>query len=252
MSKANLLDIITITKDDFEGVLQTIQSTKSLRTVYNVRQIIIDSSCEATQNKLNNFLKKEKNIEYFRQEPVGISAAFNFGLAQSKSKWVWFLNGKDEVKQEIDFEKIIYIIEKSSAESIIFQIERMGSKIVGAHPPIWSRWPPLSLWIPHPSTIVKRSLFEKYGDFDKKYKIAMDFDIWYRFFSNNVSVDVISIPLTLYDEEGISSLQSKDSAKEVSQILQKNFFKMIRLWLKEAWLIIKAFIIFYRMKSGKL
>lgn len=252
MKEENLLNIITITKDDFEGVVQTIKSTYNLRTFHNIKQIIIDSSDKITQNKLNNFLKKEKNIEHIRQEPSGISAAFNLGLDISKSKWIWFLNGKDELKQEIEFEKIIYILEKSSAESIIFQIERMNSKIVDRHPPIWSMWPPVSLWIPQPATIVKRSLFERYGEFDKNYKIAMDGDVWFRFFSNDVNVDVISIPLTLYDEEGISSTQSKDSAKEVYKILRKNIFKMIKLWLNEALLIIKAFIIFYKIKNGKL
>ena len=95
-------------------------------------------------------------------------------------------------------------------------------------------------------------VYERYGEFDKKYKIAMDGDVWFRFFSNDVNVDVISIPLTLYDEEGISSIQSKDSAKEVYKILRKNIFKMIKLWLNEALLIIKAFIIFYKIKNGKL
>jgi len=252
MYKKNLLDIITITKDDFEGVVQTIKSTKSLRCIHNVKQIIIDSSCAATQNKLTNFIKKEENVEYFQQKPVGISAAFNLGLSKSTSKWIWFLNGRDEVKQKIEFETIIHLIERTSAESIIFQIEHMDTKIVGQHPPVWSMWPPVSLWIPHPAILIKRSLFEKYGIFDANYKIAMDTDLWFRFFANNVKVDVISIPLTLYDEKGISSTRSRESAREVSKIFRKNIFKMIKLLLKQILIVIKAFVIFNKIERGKL
>lgn len=244
----NHLDIITITKDDLDGISNTIKSTEILRTIHGVRQIIVDSSNLDVQEKIKEVLVHEKNIEYVWQKPAGIASAFNTGLDLSQSEWVWFLNGGDQAHPALEPDKLLYILEQSKAEAIIFEFEFMQSLTKYKIPPLWAVWPPVFYWIPHPSTIIRRDLFKRFGQFKEKYKIAMDGEIWFRFFSKNVIVNMLSIPIALYDESGISSTQEKKKAREGEQIIRANIWMLVRIWLVNGIKIFAAWL--YYLKTS--
>ena len=230
-----IIDIITVTKDDLEGVTATIKSTRRLRARHQIRQIIIDSSKKGTSEKIRRLISSEQNIEYIWQEPSGIAAAFNLGLRLSKAQWVWFLNGMDEVHHSVDPDKLLYIVRESRANAIIFEIELMQSSIRVSHPPIWNLWPPLCPnWIPHAATLLRRKLFDQYGLFNEEYQIAMDGELWLRFFSNRVTVDMISIPIALFDEGGIANTQIRENLKEVRKIIRSHFWALLKHHLRTA------------------
>lgn len=247
----NMLDIVTVTKDDINGVAATVRSTRVLRSHSDVRQLIVDSSNEDIRTDIQQLIKNERNIDYLWQEPTGIAHAFNSGLRMSTSEWVWFLNGGDEVHQDVDPQNLLYILKGSKADAIIFEIERRQSQKRSKHPPLWSLWPPVFYWIPHPATIVRRQLFETYGTFNEKYKIAMDGEIWFRFFSKDVVVDMLSLPIALYDECGTSNTQRRHTAKEGVQIILSNLWMLLKMWLISGIKIFAALISFQKeSKSG--
>ncbi len=115
-----------------------------------------------------------------------------------------------------------------------------GMKNIPKHPPMWAMWPPLNAWIPHPATFSRRSLYDKFGNFDESFEISMDFEFWLRCFSKQVTVDTVSIPLTIYDRYGISSTQSEKTAHEAIRAIKKHFWIIIQLWINNGKLIFKA------------
>lgn len=237
------LNIITITKDDLDGVVATVKSTKVLRDKSDVRQIVVDSSADPVSGKLHEGLAGEQNVEYFWQKPCGIAAAFNKGVEALDSEWVWFLNGKDEVHPELDSKLLLQILNSSRADVVIFQIEYLDSKVPPRRrPPLWSLWPPMyPNWVPHPATFIRTRLFEQYGVFDTDFKIAMDADWWMRVFSKNVTVDMISIPVTLYDLNGVSATNYVQTDKEARRIIRKNFGMLVNKWLNRGVHLIRAY-----------
>jgi glycosyltransferase involved in cell wall biosynthesis len=235
-----LLDIITITKDDLNGVLSTIESTRPLLKFPGVRQLIIDGSSPEGRSCVEELARGEKHVEYTWREPTGISAAFNHGLDQSAAEWVWFLNGGDTLHPCIDSSTLYNILSTSNAEAIIFQIETKQSHTRYQHPPMWEIWPPVGSWIPHPATIVKRQLFTRYGYFSEQYRIAMDYEMWLRLFSNYVIVDLISMPIVLYDEAGVSSTRRKESIKEAKRILLSKAWMLVKRWLNNGRMIYRV------------
>ncbi len=243
-----IIDIITVTKDDFEGVSSTIKSTRELRINNSIRQLIVDSSIKKTQENIKKAIIDEPNIDYTWQEPLGTAAAFNHGLKLSNAEWIWFLNGRDEVHPDVEPDKLIYIIKKNSADIVIFQMELMQSGTICGHPPMWAMWPPVNSWVPHPSTIIRYDVFKRYGFFHEKYKTSMDFEIWLRFFSQPIIVDTISIPIALYDETGISSTQISHSAIEAKEILRNKFFMLAKKWVSNGKMIYNS-IQHYRKTS---
>ena len=235
-----ILNIITITKNDLEGLLSTIESTKKLRIKHNIHQIIVDSSTVEAQTKIKEFIINEHNISYVWQEPSGISSAFNLGLSLSKSEWIWFLNGGDQVHPEIDTAHFLYIIEQSKADAIIFDFELMPSGIKPSHPPLWLLWPPLSAWIPHLSTLTRRGLYDMYGKFNESYQIAMDFEFWLRCFSKHVLVDMLSIPIAKFDTNGRSYTNSTQTSQEAVSIIKKHLRNIFKIWFMNGVFIIKT------------
>ena len=210
----DILNIITITKDDFDGLKSTISSTKCFRDKYGVRQIIVESSLLETQKRIKALITDEKDVTYIWIEPSGISSAFNLGLSLSKSEWIWFLNGGGLIHSNLDAEKLIYILKESNSDAIVFQMEFMSSHIRYNHPPLWKFWPPIyPNWIPHPAALLRGNLFEKFGSFNSNFKIAMDGEVWIKFFSKDPEVDLISLPRVLFDEKGISNTQTKTTEK---------------------------------------
>ena len=246
-----MLEIITVTKNDKDGFIKTINSTRFLRENFNISHIIVDGSDKGIRNEIKTMSRNEKNILYYWQNPIGISAAFNYGLKFVKSKWIWFLNGGDVINQNIDLNNFLNILNNSTADAIIFQIQYMQSGEILNHPPLWSLWPPILSWIPHPATVVKMDLFKKYGNFDKSLKIAMDYELWLRFFINNVIVDLISIPIVNFDQNGLAFALNYKTKAEVRHILRKYFWQILKKWFWQLRIIAKAFIInslFFRNK----
>ncbi len=235
-----LLDIITISKDDPEGVRQTIESVRPLLKLPGVRQYIIDGSGPQAKSRIEEIVRGEDNVTYAWQEPSGISSAFNQGLELSNADWVWFLNGGDTFHPLMDCGTLLNILRISSAEAIIFQIETRQSRTRYQHPPMWEIWPPVGSWIPHPATIVKRRLFERYGYFSERYRIAMDYEMWLRLFSNYVIVDLISMPIVLYDEAGVSSTRRKESMDEAKRIILSKAWMLVRRWLNNGRMVYRV------------
>jgi glycosyltransferase involved in cell wall biosynthesis len=220
-TKFKMISIISITKNDISGIKRTINSTRKLRDELNVQHLIIDSSNEAIAKEIQQYITGEHKLEYTWENPSGISNAFNTGLQKVKNEWVWFLNGGDMIHPQFSQNLLRDLITHTQADFVIFQIEYSDSRVVRSFPPIWLQWPPLSCWIPHPSVISRKSAFETYGNFNKNYKLVMDYDFWLRSFSKNAKIDLISIPLVMFDQNGVSSQQEKKVAREV---LKSTFF----------------------------
>lgn len=223
----NCLNIITICKDDIDGLTATVNSTHSLRNGYNVRQTVVFSSSGDGDATIDYLADNNSNLSIHYQAPAGIAAAFNYGLSQASSDWVWFLNSKDEVHPSLDPEFLMKIISGTKADVILFEIEYLQSARGIRHPPLSELWPPMN-WIPHPSAIIRRDLFDRHGYFDSSYEIAMDSDFWVRLFTGNVVADLISIPVVRYDQTGISSREFARSRQEDARIVRNNLFKIVR------------------------
>jgi glycosyltransferase involved in cell wall biosynthesis len=234
-----LLNIITVTKDDFDGLKRTIESTDKLRETDRIMQIVVDSS-SVSKEKIESFLKGKKNLKYLWQKPSGISAAFNLGLRNSLSEWVWFLNGGDELHEDLDPALFLNILIKNDSDAIIFQVNNVQSNKIYRHPELWAVWPPVLSWIPHPSTVTRRFLYDRFGYFDESYRIAMDYEFWIRCFAGNVVVDLVSMPVSKFDQSGISSGDNKLIKAEVRRIIRRYFWLLMKKWFGHGLIIAKS------------
>jgi len=174
MSK--ILTIITIVKDDFYGFEKTFNSI-SLELIPEVEFLIVDSS---QNTEIKNFLTHSRinDFSYFFQEPKGIYPAMNFGLNQSRGKWIWFLNAGDTKYQSTTLPEIIQLLESSEKLSaVIFSVNHVVSENL-----VWSKTVPMINLISgsqvidcnHQGFIARKSAILESGGFDTTFKYAAD------------------------------------------------------------------------------
>lgn len=220
-----LLTIITITKDDPAGLARTLASTAGWRAEAWVEQIVVDGSTVAVR-------LDERRVRVLEQKSKGIAGAFNEGLASARGEWIWFVNGGDEIDPRLQAEWLHGLLDRTMAGVVIGGTTFPGATAPRPPPPPKWQWPPFVPWIPHPSTLVRRSLFARHGGFDPGLAIAMDFEWWLRALSGDVVIDQVSLPFAVFAPGGVSLREEmcERTRSETSTAVWRHRGALLRSW----------------------
>jgi len=232
-----ILSIVTITKNDPAGLAQTLASTAAWLMDPTVEQIVIDAS--APPAVVNN-----PAVRVIRQRSHGIATAFNEGLQAAKGEWVWFLNGGDRVDVRLTPEFLLALLRSSKADVIIGGMRYEEEAEPKPHLSPNMQWPPFKAWIPHPSTVVRRRLFERFGMFDATYSIVMDYEWWLRALSADVPVDVLSVPFAVFARGGISQQIEfrKKLVREQGDVIRRYQLRLWRAWILSGCRLLRVWL----------
>lgn len=165
-----VISIITITYNDYDGLKKTLSSIPDNNFIESV---IINGGSD---NKSLEYLSSHHG-KVINEEDEGIADAFNKGIKYSSGNAIMFLNGGDELINTTYLKDAEEILRKNSKidfiHSNLLVTNQTGLELF-MKPPFCN----LGRGLPylHPTMIVKKSVFDQIGFFNKKYKIAMDFD----------------------------------------------------------------------------
>ena len=173
------LSIITISYNAVEEIERTLASVYS-QTFKDFEHIIIDgSSNDGTVDIINQYV--QKNTIFVSEKDSGIYNAMNKGILLSRGEYLLFLNAGDvligeNILKEISeylqhYEIIVYKCNYMNNLGKIVRVLGKGLKLP-YHLEIGS--------LPHPSTFIKRSVFEEYGLYDESFVISGDYDFFSR------------------------------------------------------------------------
>lgn len=178
-----LVSVITIVFNGEKYLEKTIQSVLN-QTYENIEYIIIDGgSNDAT---LDIIKKHEDKIAYWISEPDrGISDAFNKGLARAHGEIIAFLNSGDYYPSPNVIERVIEEFNKDRTVHIVYGKVRLVSPdteetlaIKGSRFDV-NRMKRCMI-MPHPTIFASRKVYSSTGKFNPDYKIAMDYDYFFR------------------------------------------------------------------------
>jgi glycosyltransferase involved in cell wall biosynthesis len=146
--------------------------------------VIDDGSTDNTFELLKPYID-DKKLTYLKTENRGVSAARNFGVQNSISKWIAFLDSDDEwlphkLTAQVEFiQQNPQIPLVHGEETWIRKGKRVNPKNIhkkfGGR--IFERCLPLCLISPS-ATILKRELLTEVGGFDEDYVVCEDYDLW--------------------------------------------------------------------------
>jgi len=246
------ISIITVCYNSFESIRSTIESTL-LQNYTDIEYIIIDGG--STDGTIDVIKEYQDKVSIFLSEPDnGIYDALNKGIVQASGDIIAILHSDDKFCDEYVVSDMMRHIEKTKAElcfSDMVIVDNSSGRVLRyyrAH--FFQKWMFRIGWMPpHPTCFINKSLFDEFGLYSTKYKIAGDFDLLVRFFySRKIRwsyLDRISIKMSAGGASN-SGWQSKRLIfNEISLSLQSNgvwslpIFQSIRYLIRLMEIIIK-------------
>lgn len=210
------LTIITVNKNNKDGLKKTIQSVLS-QSFVNFEYIIVDgASTDGSVEVISRYLEKEQKIStnWISEQDGGVYEAMNKGIKMARGIYLLFLNSGDYL---IDKNVIGRVFTTEHVADILFARCRVSNK----GQVIWtSNIMPETItlgtlyWtgIMHQSTFIKRSLITKLGMYDESFKWLADIQFWYTsLILHDATTEAIDIITSDYNTDGISSTSQKNS-----------------------------------------
>jgi len=188
------ISIITATYNNESTITNTIESV-NYQTIRPYEHIIIDGkSKDETLKKLQPY----PHLKIISEPDKGLYDALNKGINLAQGEIIGFLHGDDFYADEHVLELVQKTFEQSDCEAVYGNLQYVladnTSKII-------RKWDAgqyhrkkikRGCMPPHPTLFLKKSVYEKYGNFDLSYSIASDYELMMRFlWKNNISISYI-------------------------------------------------------------
>jgi glycosyltransferase involved in cell wall biosynthesis len=193
------ISVITVCFNSAKTIEDTIQSVLS-QDYPNVEYIIVDGgSKDAT---LDIVKKYSANISHFISEPdKGIYDAMNKGIALATGDVVGILNSDDVYYDSQVLSHIAKAFEVTNADAVYGDLVYVASNNLEKVTRVWKSKPYtegafLKGWMPpHPTFYVKKSCYNRLGNYTLKLKSAADYELMLRFIHKH-KISVAYIPKT--------------------------------------------------------
>lgn len=226
------ISIITATWNSAETLPATLESIAS-QTYSNFELIIVDGG--STDNTMDIVHSSSIVSRWVSEPDKGIYDALNKGIAMAQGEYISFMHSDDIYAARNSLELVCKMLE-SDPDAIYADLQyvsKLDTDIVVRH---WKsgefnfnklKWG----WMPpHPTFIMKRVLYKKFGCFDLSYKIAADYDSVVRYlYVNKVKPSYLPEVIVKMRVGGASN-------RSLANILQKS---------KEDFLVMRSAGIFF-------
>lgn len=226
--------IITCTFNSAEYLQETIESVER-QNFTDFEHVFMDAfSSDTTISMIKAYQVRCPTKVVLHQLPAkGISNAMNAGIELARGKVILHLHGDDRLASE----RVLGVVRDqfvATGASIV-----VGNCMLTGQDRISYTWPRNGLaWvllkfflravmfysnlIPHPSTYVMKSVFQRHGGFDEQYKVVMDYDFWFRVLRHEkvfVTNEVLSV--YRFHSDTVSTTQMALGLAEIDLIRDK-------------------------------
>lgn len=212
-----LLSIVTISKNDRQGLYKTLESVCK-QTYQSIEHVVIDGdSRDGTKELLSTYIHS-KTYTYCSEPDNGISDALNKGLERSKGHLIFFLNSGDVFTSETVVSEVIenYLENQwKCAIGITVTTSFAGETILYRPPQLSSKFLKYFMFLPHQGFFCETSLHKNYK-YDESIKTSMDYELFLRMLKD---IEIFYLPtvVSIREPGGVSS-QTRQRILEHSQI----------------------------------
>lgn len=210
-----LVSIITIVFNGEKYLEETIQSVLN-QTYKNIEYIIVDGG--STDESLNIIRKYENQIDYWLSEKdKGISDAFNKGIMLSKGDILGIINSDDWYEPNA-IELVVSTFNDSPNAQIICGKMNLHhknySQLLKSSPHrLW-----MGMSVAHPTTFVKKEIFNSIGYFDISLKYAMDYAFLLKAYYCSINITPIDYTIANMRSGGAANSNRISAYNEVIQL----------------------------------
>ena len=201
--------IITVVFNNAATISDAIDSVLN-QTYKDIEYIIIDGkSTDGTLETINNYGKQITKV--VSEEDSGIYDAMNKGLSIASGEIIGFINADDMLHNNQCIEKIVnkfnreidavygdkIYVDRNDATKLL-RYWKAGNFNKQKYKYGWMT--------PHLSTYFKKRIYDEFGVFDRRFKIAADYELMLRFlYKNNIKVRYIPEVIATMRAGGVSN-----------------------------------------------
>ena len=244
------LSIITVVYNEVETIRRTLKSIYE-QTYKDFEHIIIDgASTDGTVDIIKQFVKQ--NTIFISEKDTGIYNAMNKGITFAKGEYLLFLNGGDSLHNSNSLADVIGLFENT--DIVVGSFCFVNSKESKIFHSINEMELPYYLEIgslPHPSTFIRKELFNIFGLYDESFKIAGDYDFFVRaLYSTKTTSKFVDVIVSVFYDGGMSSdKNNKKTQQEEDRYVKKNRIYSTELYksrfLKRKLRVIQKYPLFF-------
>lgn len=213
------ISVITVCRNSETTLRNTLDSFLS-QTYRDKKLLLVDgASTDSTVDMARSY--RSHDVHIVSEPDHGIYDAMNRGLRLFDGDAVGFLNSDDTFHDENSLSKIAVGLQDADIVygDQILVADQLSKRVIRMwHAGDFNRRTSFRMgWVPpHPTFYVRRSVVEKIGDFNLRYRIASDYDFMLRAMSSE-GFRVRYIPTTLVDYQ-----LGGTSSKGLRNIIQGN------------------------------
>ncbi len=233
-----LISIITVCFNSAKTIRQTIESVLN-QTYSNIEYIIVDgkskdNTLEIIKEYEEKFIDKGIIYRYVSEPDKGIYDAMNKGINMATGQWVGIINSDDWYEVDACENIVPYLY---GDHEMIFGLLTTwrNNKLVLINLHTLESLDFVSVC--HPSTFVKKSLYQRIGMFNLSYKIVADYDFFCRCLNERIQVKNVIKVLANFTMGGVSSVNWYATEKETNivklkyRIISKNKYGMKQVFI---------------------
>lgn len=216
MDNKPLVSIITVAYNADRFIEKTIQGVLS-QSYSRIEYIIIDGG--STDSTVDIIKRYADRIAYWQsKKDNGISEAFNKGLSKATGDIIGIINADDWYENDA----VERVVNDFGSADIVYgdlQIWKRDKKdfVQKGNHSLLTR----EMAVNHPTVFIKKSCYEKFGNFSEEYKCAMDYDLMLRLYTSNCHFKYIPFILSNMRLEGFSDYNWLLGCRETLAIKNK-------------------------------
>lgn len=200
------LSIITINYNNARGLERTLKSVVNQNSK-DFEYVVVDgNSTDASKEII------EKNKTYINKWisdfDSGVYNAMNKGIEMANGDYLIFLNSGDKLVDQDVVSKVIPLLENNIEiiyGNLIYSLNEIPQTLFVPSKNVDLSYF-LNSFLPHPSSFIKKSLFQKIGFYNEKFKIISDWEFFLRsIVIHKASYLHIDLVISDFDNSGISS-----------------------------------------------
>lgn len=211
------ISIITITYNSEKTVRETFESVKK-QNYKNFEYIVIDGGSEDSTLKI---AEEYKDIitKIVSEQDEGISDAMNKGIAAATGDLIGIIHS-DDALAEGALEKLALMWDGKTdvyyGDAVITDKDGNPTHILCAKEDLSGLQ--YGFCLVHPAAFVSKKAYEKYGVFNKKFRCAMDYELFLRFYKAGARFKYIHENFAFFRSGGTNQKYRRRTVDEVCEI----------------------------------
>ena len=180
------VSIITATNNSEETIEDCIKSL--IGQVYlNIEFIIIDNnSTDSTLKIIEKYKLKNTRIKLISESDNGLYDALNKGVSNASGEIIGFLHSDDIYFDSYSIFDVVNFFRDSKSDGVFGDLEYVDKENTNKIIRLWkscnfNREFLKMGWMPaHPTLFLRKSVYDKHGEFNRSFKISADYDFMLR------------------------------------------------------------------------